>query len=526
MSRFIDLVETFDFTCSATSEESYGEKIDGLLKRYPKYEKNDRFRTVLPGKYFKTADDYISMKFCTLGRYPIYGIYSRRDLNLVGVCVHGNILYALDDCDLHPSFVPDLQFRKLLLEIQYSPLATRETLNYTYKCICSAISTLSLGYTPQKKNEWCEALVLLTGITSQAVRFRIMKKHVRRGLLYKTPHSPLSFNGRYEFFSSVLVAMQNRWNKISKAIRRGKYPYVFSFYESSGEYVTSAMCKVMARGDVLFINDRDKTKGEKFRRRINRWNGPLWNSQRKREEEVHRRWFLEREAKQIMKKMDNNSSERMHGSWFGSLDTFDYEVACVNRLPRLAQMVGDKCLLVSATCHLAHLKDVLQTQRTLASMFVTVQNIWNQGGLLAFFRGRTIISQNWGFNLDGPDSDFSVRRPRHNPSLQAATNRAIVECTCHVFSAATFYLCAKRCQVKVRKFRMRSEFNSVSTSMKDMCFGYFGTSKVKVDPKKVKWNRELRPVVQLRRGRSPGSLWSNMCLSTAGYHNENACSTF
>ncbi|KAK1357995.1 hypothetical protein POM88_051251 [Heracleum sosnowskyi] len=504
MSRFIDLVETFDF--STLTYFSYGDKIDGLLKRFPNYEKNERFRTVLPEKYFKTADDYFSIKFCTLGRYPIYGIYSRRDLNLVGVCVHGNIMYALDDCDLNPSFVPDLNVRKLCLEIRYSPLAARETLNCTKKCMCSAISTLSLGYTPQKKNEWCEAVVLLTGITSQAVRFSKMKAHVQRGLLFKTAHCPSSFNGRYEL-SDIIMAKQHRWNKISEAIRRGKYPYVFSFYTENGPYATATMCEYSAR-DVLLINDSDKTKREEYRRRINRWNGPLGNSQRKCQEEAHRRSFLETEAKRIMKKMDNNSSERMHGSWYGSLDTFNYEVACVNHLPTLAQIVGGNRLLVSATCHLANLKDVLQAQRTLASTFVAVQNIWNEGGLLAFFRGASMILEKWGFNLDGADSKFSAN-PRKFQfdgkfkcmiSLQAATHRAIVDGTCHVFSAAAFYLCAKRCEVKVRKIRMPTEFNTVSTS------GGYGTSKVKVDPKNVKWNRELGTFVQLLRGRSSGSL--------------------
>lgn len=255
--------------------------------------------------------------------------------------------------------------------------------------MCSAISTLSLGYTPQKKNEWCEAVVLLTGITSHAVRLSFMKHHVRAGVLCRKAHYSFSFNGRYEL-ASVLMATQNRWNKISNAIRRGKYPYVVSFYDRAGGYSTYIICETLARIDVSLINDRDKTKREKSRRRINRWNGPLGNIQRKREEEAHRRLYLEREAKRIMKIMDNHSSERMHGFWYGSLDTFKYEVACVNRLTRLAQIVGDNRLLVSATCHLAQLKDVLQAQRTLASVFVAVQNIWNQSGLLAFFRGNLI----------------------------------------------------------------------------------------------------------------------------------------
>lgn len=132
MSRFIDLVETFDFT--ALSFDTYGEKIDGLLERFPKLEKNDKFRIVLPSKFLRTADDYVSIKFCITGRHPIYGIYNRRDLDLVGVCVHGDVMYGLDDFDLHPSFVPDLKVHKLCLGINYTPLASKHNsdLNYYY----------------------------------------------------------------------------------------------------------------------------------------------------------------------------------------------------------------------------------------------------------------------------------------------------------------------------------------------------------------------------------------------------------
>ncbi|XP_074369535.1 uncharacterized protein LOC141710958 [Apium graveolens] len=82
---------------------------------------------------------------------------------------------------------------------------------------------------------------------------------------------------------------------------------------------------------------------------------------------------------------------------------------------RPAQIVADNRLLVSATCHLAHLKGVLKPQRILASMFVAAQSIWNQGGLLALFRGTSMILEKWGFNLDEPDPNFSFRRSRPNP---------------------------------------------------------------------------------------------------------------
>ncbi|KAK1358008.1 hypothetical protein POM88_051264 [Heracleum sosnowskyi] len=401
MSKFIDLVETFDFT--ALHPDSYGEKIDGLLERFPKYENDDHFRTVLPSNFAKTADDYISMKFCTIGRFPVYGIYDRRDLDLVAVCVE-RIMYALDDCDLHGSFVPDLQVRKVHLGIQYTPLATRETLNYLRNCLCSAISTISLGYTPEKKNEWCEAIVLLTGMTSQAVRFHEMKEHVQFGLYFGLPYDTATSNGRYEL-SCGDIAMQYRWNKISKAIRRGEYPYVFSHYADRGTYSTHAMCEDSARDDVSLINDKDKTKAGKYcRKRINKWNGPLENSKRNREEESHRRSFLEREMvrKQLM---DKKLSERMHGAWYGSLDTLKYEVASVNCLPTPAQMVRANRFLVSATPPLDCLQGLLHVQTSVASIYLAAKSIRNEGGLLTYFRG-------WGVfvidHIEFDDSEITI----------------------------------------------------------------------------------------------------------------------
>ncbi|KAK1358300.1 hypothetical protein POM88_051556 [Heracleum sosnowskyi] len=442
MSSFIDLVETFDFTNLAY--ESYCEKIDGLLKRFPVYEKDDRFQTVLPSEFLRTADDYFSIKFCVIGRYPIYGIYNKRDLDLVGVCVEGDVMYALDDCDLHPSFVPDLQLHKLSLGIQYTPLATRETLNYTRKCMCSAISTLSLGYTPQKKNDWCEAIVLLTGMTSQAVRFPVMKYHVAGGLGYRTAHG-MEHDGRYMLFANY-KALQNRWNKLSRAIRRGEYPYFYSHYNDIGQYSVSSVTDYRPEYYVSLINDKDKTRKQKFRRKLDKWNGPLGNDIRKHEEESIRRNALKRKAKQIALKKDNTVLESMHGFWCGSVDNFKHQVASVKCLPRPAQMFRDSRYLPSATPPLDHLKVVLQVQTNLASTLPVVKNIWNEGGLLALFRGTSMVIENWG-----PGPFFWLRRSSPNLSMQ----RAIVDCTGLVFTAAASYTCAKRHKVKVDKIKMQ-----------------------------------------------------------------------
>lgn len=455
MSRFIDLVETFDF--SSLTLEPYGEKIDGLLKRFPKYDKDDRLRTVLPSKFVRTADDFVSIKLCTKGRFPIYGIYSKRDFNLVGVCVPGDVLYALDDFDLDPSFVPDLKVHKLCLGIQYTPLATRQILNYTRYCMCSAISTLSLGYTPQKKNEWCEAIVLLTGMTSQAVRFCVMKDHVQNGLKYVTPHG-MEHDGRYAL-SARYIALPTRWNKLSKAIRRGEYPYVYSHYMDYGRFATSSVTECWVDNEVSLINDKDKTRRQKFRRRIDKWNGPLGNGIRKREEESHRRDILERWAR-IAKNRDSAVLTSMHGFWYGIVDNFRYEVASVKCLPRPAQMFRDNRYLLSATPPVDRLKLVLQVQTNLASTLPVVKSIWNEGGPLAFFRGTSMRLENWGSGLY-----FWLGRPSPNPSLRAAMHRAIVACSRIVFISATSNLCAKR--------------HKVSTSTKDLCFDQLGISREK-----------------------------------------------
>ncbi|KAK1357879.1 hypothetical protein POM88_051135 [Heracleum sosnowskyi] len=349
MSSFIDNVETFDLT--TLEFDTYSDKIDGLLQRFPKYEKDDSFRTVLPDKMIKAADDYVSIKFCTRGRYPIHGIYNRRDLNLIAICVEGNVMYALDDCDLHPSFVPDLKVHKICLGIQHTPLARR---------------------------------------------------------------------------------------------------------------------------DVSLINDKDKTKRGKFRRKMNRWNGPLGNTKRKLREESHKRLVMEREERQIMKKMDDKSSEMMHGFWYGSVSTFNYEVACGKCLVEWSQMVSSNRFFRSATSYLGRLKDVLLAQRTLASILVAVKEIWNERStLLTCFRGTSMVFEDRGSSLDGYGSYFWFKSPRPDPPLPGATYRAIVDYTRPMYSAAAFYKCAKRQKV----------------SRKDLCFDHIGIVKDKIDDEKVKLNR-------------------------------------
>ncbi|KAF7072671.1 hypothetical protein CFC21_077772 [Triticum aestivum] len=66
-----------------------------------------------------------------------------------------------------------------------------------------------------------------------------------------------------------------------------------------------------------------------------------------------------------------------------------------------------------------------------------------------------------------------------------------------VFTAAVFYLCAKRHKLKVDKLKLidlcgtsSSESTTVSTSMGDLCFDVFGIAKEKKDPTSIKGNRD------------------------------------
>ncbi|KAF7059018.1 hypothetical protein CFC21_065972 [Triticum aestivum] len=75
-----------------------------------------------------------------------------------------------------------------------------------------------------------------------------------------------------------------------------------------------------------------------------------------------------------------------------------------------------------------------------------------------------------------------------------------------MFTAAAFYLCAKRHKLKVDKLKLidlcgtsSSGFTTVSTSMGDLCFDVFGIAKEKKDPTSIKGNRELLDVLPSKR---------------------------
>ncbi|KAJ1423628.1 Origin recognition complex, subunit 6 [Sesbania bispinosa] len=97
-----------------------------------------------------------------------------------------------------------------------------------------------------------------------------------------------------------------------------------------------------------------------------------------------------------------------------------------------------------------------------------------------------------------------------------ASRRASADFTRPVFTAAAFYLCAKKQKLKVDKLKLielcgtsESEFSSVSTTMKDLCHDVFGIAKEKKDPREVKTNRDLLDVLPNKRKAEDGGYLSD-----------------
>ncbi|KAM0987223.1 hypothetical protein ACFX2G_011554 [Malus domestica] len=110
---------------------------------------------------------------------------------------------------------------------------------------------------------------------------------------------------------------------------------------------------------------------------------------------------------------------------------------------------------------------------------------------------------------------LSVYKTRFLASLPAS-RRASADFTRPVFIAVAFYLCAKKHKLKVDKLKLielcgasETEFSSVSTSMKDLCFDVCGTEKERKDPKDVKGNRELLDVLPEKRKLEDGGYSSD-----------------
>lgn len=269
------------------------------------------------------------------------------------------------------------------------------TVSYTKETMCCAISTLSLGYSPQKKFHWCNAILLLTGITSQAARFTEMKRHVESGL-------NVEIIGRGGFFpDSKVLGVFSRWNKISKAIRSGECPFIFTAYIRNGRSTKPSTRTVseefMGWMTLSLINDKDRTKREKIKRIKNEWDEKRKRKRikRKREEKRKRKHVIRLVKKDsnmyFQKKKTNNkrfweSIKASHGFWYGSVDISQNKVSSAKCVLRPTQIVRDDRFLLSAVPPLYRLKVVLQFQTTRSFNLPVVKNIWN-GGLLAFSKG-------------------------------------------------------------------------------------------------------------------------------------------
>ncbi|XP_050130552.1 origin of replication complex subunit 6-like isoform X3 [Malus sylvestris] len=125
--------------------------------------------------------------------------------------------------------------------------------------------------------------------------------------------------------------------------------------------------------------------------------------------------------------------------------------------------------------------------------------------------------KNWQFSL-GVFGSFALYR---RPCL--SSRRASADFTRPVFIAVAFYVCAKH-KLKVDKLKLielcgasETEFSSVSTSMKDLCFDVCGIEKEKKDPKDVKGNRELLDVLPEKRKLEDGGYSSDEGTEPSSY---------
>lgn len=148
--------------------------------------------------------------------------------------------------------------------------------------MCYAISTLSLGYTQEKKNEWTEAILLLEGMTTHAVRLKPMKTVVGWGLYLEGDAENIP--------AMYCLRIMNIWGQISEAIREGEDSFFYQYYDKNGVLRSSLMLQHLIDYTVALVND----KSDKFLRRNYVWLG----------DEVSRRSCVEDlKRKKIIKKM-------------------------------------------------------------------------------------------------------------------------------------------------------------------------------------------------------------------------------
>lgn len=222
-----------------------------------------------------------------------------------------------------------------------------------------------------------------------------MKRHVENGL-------DVEIIGRGGFFpDSKVLGVFSRWNKISKAIRSGECPFIFTSYIRNGRSTKPSTRTVseefMGWMTLSLINDKDRTKREKIKRIKNEQDEKRERKRIKRKrEEKRKRKHIIRLLKSdfnmnFQKKKTNNkrlweSIKASHGFWYGSVDTSQNKVSSAKCLLKPTQIVRDEIFLVSAVPPLNRLKVVLQIQTTCAFNLPVMRNIWS-GDLLAFSRG-------------------------------------------------------------------------------------------------------------------------------------------
>ncbi|XP_044494387.1 origin of replication complex subunit 6-like [Mangifera indica] len=118
---------------------------------------------------------------------------------------------------------------------------------------------------------------------------------------------------------------------------------------------------------------------------------------------------------------------------------------------------------------------------------------------------------------------LSLYKERFLSSLPAS-RRESADFTRPVFTAVAFYLCARKQKLKVDKLKLievcgtsEAEFNSVATTMKDLCHDVLGVTKEKKDPTEIKGNRELLDALPGKRKIEDGGYLSDDGTEVSSY---------
>ncbi|KAK1358100.1 hypothetical protein POM88_051356 [Heracleum sosnowskyi] len=432
MSRFIDLVETFEI--SALTSATYDEKIDGLLRRFPKYESDENFRTVLPHKFPRTADDYISLKLCTGSLkkeleaiMPELKEMQKRKVERMNQFVEkeksDRLKLVLDLLNGLNSLcvVLGLDFQQTVRDVQLT-LDDSNTKNIsvdTVERLSSAISNFKAVKIQrlQKLQDLAATMVdlwtLMDTPFEEQETFHSVTKHIAASV--DEVNEPNILSPNFISFSSKVLSKKRNYAQFH--LEFGQSDFLLHTCSTCGfKYATGD------QEDENVHNSFHKTytHGIQFKGRRN-------------ERVIH-----VAEEGRVLLVLDSDPPAQWKK---------------VQEVVKMMEMKPGEGWICN--------KD---SKITPASLYPMAKSIRNEDGLLAIFRGKSVPYEDWGSSLDASGSYFWSRRPRLNPSLRAPTHRKMADCKQPGFTAAASYLCAKRHNLKVDQIKPQSDPNSVSNT--------------------------------------------------------------